>query len=94
MKMLMLIVPSESRDRIESALTSEEVAGYTEIAGAYGRGMSGLRLGSRAFPGTSSLILTMLEENRVEPLLQALRTTCPECAGAMHAVVWGVERLM
>ena len=94
MKMLMLIVPSEGRDRIESALTSENITGYSEIPGTFGRGESGLRLGSRAFPGTSSLILTMMAEDRVEPLLAALRSSCPECAGAMHAVVWGVEQLM
>ena len=61
MKLVMLIVPSERRDEIESALSSRDVVGYTEIAGVFGSGQSGLRLGSRAFPGTSSLILTMVK---------------------------------
>jgi len=92
MKLLMLIVPSEQRDQIESALASRDVLGYTEIAGVFGRGQTGLRLGSRAFPDTSSLILTLVEEDRIDPLLAALTESCPSCAGAMHAVVWGVER--
>lgn len=94
MKLLMLIVPTESRDKIESALQEESVFGYTEVPSVLGNGQTGLRLGSRAFPETSSLILIVLQDEKVDTLIEALKRSCPDCAGAMHAVIWGVDRML
>ncbi len=94
MQMLMFVVESSHKDRIESALREHEVIGYTEVPTVYGIGRSGPRLGSGAFPETSSLILTVLEEEKVAGLLAAIEAECPDCRGKMRVVIWGVDRIV
>lgn len=53
MQMLMIIVESTHKEKVEAALTDHHVLGYTEIPTVYGVGQTGIRLGSRAFPESS-----------------------------------------
>lgn len=94
MQMLMIIAESEHREKIESALVDLHVLGYTEIPTVYGSGRTGPRLGSRAFPETSSIIFTVVEEERVDGLLEAIEGSCPDCREAMRMIVWKVDRMM
>lgn len=94
MQMLMFVVESSHKDRIESALRENEVIGYTEIPTVYGMGRSGPRLGSGAFPETSSLIFTVVEKDRVDALLASIDADCPDCRGKMRVVIWSVDRIV
>jgi hypothetical protein len=94
MQMLMFVVESSHKDRIEAALREHEVIGYTEIPTVYGIGRSGPRLGSGAFPETSALILTVVETARVDALLASIDAECPDCRGSMRVVIWGVDRIV
>ena len=54
-KLLMLVVEGSRKEDVEVFLDRAGVLGYTEIPHALGVGVTGPRLGSRAFPKTSAL---------------------------------------
>jgi hypothetical protein len=93
MQMLMIIAESEHREKIESALTDHHVLGYTEIPTVYGTGRTGPRLGSRAFPETSSIIFTVVEAARVPELRAAIQKSC-DCGETMRMIVWKVDQML
>ena len=94
MQMLMMIVEQAHREKIESALSDHRVLGYTEIPTVYGTGTTGPRLGSRAFPETSSIIFNVAEASKVQELLDDIETSCSECKEGMRTIVWKVERML
>ena len=62
MKLLMIIVDSDCREELEVLLQRNDVLAYSEIPNAHGVGQSGIRMGSRAHPKTSSIFFTVLEQ--------------------------------
>jgi hypothetical protein len=94
MQMLMIIVESTHKEKLEAALSEHHVLGYTEIPTVYGAGKSGMRLGSRAFPETSSIILTVVEKDKLDALLGWIDSSCSDCRKAMRMVVWNVDRMI
>lgn len=92
--MLMIIVESTHRDQVESVLTARQVKGLTEIPTVYGMGSTGLRLGSRAFPESSSIIFTVVEDGTADALVRAIDAACADCRGAMRMIVWRVEQML
>ena len=94
MQMLMIVVESTHKERVEAALSEHRVLGYTEIPTVYGMGKSGMRLGSRAFPETSSIIFTVVEKGKVDELLAAIDGECADCRSKMRMIVWGVEQIV
>ena len=94
MQMLMIVVESSHKEQVETALSEHRVLGYTEIPTVYGMGNSGMRLGSRAFPETSSIIFTVVEKEKVDELLAAIDRQCADCRSRMRMIVWGVERMI
>ena len=73
MKMLMLIYSGLDPDRISSLLDAHQDAGYTEFRNAHGVGGSGRREGSRAWPGASTLFVSVLPDALSNQLVQELR---------------------
>ena len=94
MQMLMIIVESRHKEKLEAALSERRVMGYTEIPTVYGSGRTGMRLGSRAFPETSSIIFTVVEKGKVDELLAAIDGSCADCREAMRMIVWSVDRMI
>ena len=90
MKLLMVVVDEACKEEVEVALQRAGVAGFTEIPGAVGMGTSGPRLGSAAFPKTSAVILSFVEDDQVAALKERVRTDCPARARP-HLVTWTVE---
>jgi nitrogen regulatory protein PII len=94
MRMLMIIVESRHKEMVEAALSEHRVLGYTEIPTVYGAGSTGPRLGSRAFPETSSIIFTVAEAEKVDEIVAAIDESCAECRSAMRFIVWTVDRML
>ena len=90
MKLLMALVDESCKEELEILLTRAGVAGFTEIQRAAGMGTSGPRLGSAAFPKTSAIVLTFVEDADVARVAAAVRAGCPE-KGRLHLFTWGVE---
>lgn len=92
MKLLMALIDEACKEELEVVLTRAGVTGYTEIPHAVGMGTSGPRLGSAAFPKTSAVVLTFVEEAEVGRVAAAIRAQCP-AKGRVHLITWGVETL-
>ena len=92
MKLLMALVDEGCKEELEVLLTRAGVSGFTEIPRAAGIGTSGPRLGSAAFPKTSAIVLTFVEDVDVARVAAAVRAGCP-AEGRLHLFTWGVESL-
>lgn len=58
--MLMIVCAEERLDELIGLLDAHpEVTGFTELQGLQGSGSTGRHLGTRAFPGSVSLLLTV-----------------------------------
>lgn len=93
MKLLMIIVDESKKDELEVLLNRVGVMGYTEIPRVVGVGTTGPRLGSRAFPKTSAVIFTILDETTLEKLLEVVRQFCAECGEKLKLVSWDVNEV-
>lgn len=93
-KLLMIIVESRYKEELEVLLNRNEVVGYTEIPQVHGVGESGVRMGSRAFPKTSSILFTVIPADRLDPLVDDIERYCEACMKKMKLIVWGVDQVI
>lgn len=94
MKLLMIIVDTGCREELEVLLQHNGVLAYSEIPNAHGVGESGIRMGSRAHPKTSSIFFTVIEESLVSPLKEAICSYCEACEKNMKMIQWTVEEIV
>lgn len=73
MKMLVLVYSGPAPQRISSLLDRHHAGGYTEFRNAHGTGSTGRREGSRAWPGESTLWLSVVPEEQSAELIGTLR---------------------
>lgn len=73
MKMLMVVYSGSHPQRITSLLDRHHAEGYTEFRNTHGQGRSGKREGSRAWPGESTLWVSIVPEPRARELMESLR---------------------
>ena len=93
MKLVMMLYAGPNPQRIAAVLDEHEVHAFTEIDRAHGRGSTGRVEGSRAWPGETSVLFTVVPDERVGELESALRALA---AGAisgerLHVAVLPVE---
>jgi hypothetical protein len=93
MKLLMIIVESHCREELEVLLKRKGITGYTEIPNTHGVGASGVRMGSRAHPETSSIFFTVVEEDQITGLKETICSFCDASERKMKMIVWGVEEV-
>lgn len=74
MKLLMIVVDSNHKADVEKILEDHEVAGFTEIQNVLGKGKTGRKSGSRAFPGSSTLYFTAVDSEICKTLCADLQT--------------------
>ena len=61
MKLLMIVVDSNHHKDVERILDEHQVPGFSELPNVLGKGQTGRKLGSRAFPGSSTLYFTAVD---------------------------------
>ena len=96
MKMVLMIVDAGHADDIKRILQDCDVPGYSELPEVLGKGSTGKKLGSRAFPGSSTLFMVALEEHCVDQLnekLAELRETRGSSEG-LRAFSFNVEEMI
>ena len=93
MKMLMIIVDESKKEELEVFLNHSGVRGYTEVAHAAAMGTSGPRLGSSAFPKTSALVFTVLNEEALQKLKEGIDQFCATCGEELRMIAWDAEVL-
>jgi len=95
MKMVMILCPSTRLEAVQKLVDEHHVHGYTEIAEVKGAGVSGKHMGTRAWPGTSSLVFSVVEDSRVEDLMEAVRKLAASCSPeeGLRAFVLPVDQM-
>ena len=73
MKLLLIFVDADHAADVERLLEASDVPGYTEVPNALGKGRTGRKLGTRAFPGSSTLYFVGLPDGECHGLCDELR---------------------
>ena len=73
MKMIVVFVDADMVSEVERLFEECDVPGYSEIPNVLGKGATGRKLGTRAFPGSSTLYLAVIDETCEEPLKMRLQ---------------------
>jgi hypothetical protein len=69
----MLVYSGATPSRVSSLLDAHHAGGWTEFAGVHGAGATGRREGSRAWPGDSTLFVSVVPEPTAAALVDTLR---------------------
>ena len=69
------------------------VVGNTEISHAAGMGLTGPRLGSSAFPKSSAVIFTILDDEALQGLRESVDNFCKTCGEELRMISWDVDVL-
>ncbi len=93
MKMVMIICDEQKKEELEVFLERSGVVGYTEISHAAGMGTTGPRLGSSAFPRTSAVVFTVLDEASLARLERGVDEFCANCGEKLKMIAWEVEQI-
>ena len=93
MKLLMMFYQGSAPHRVTTVLESHHAPGYTEFANAHGSGVSGRVEGTRAWPGQSTVVVTIVPDDRVMELEDALRGLAADAQPGerLHVAVMPVE---
>jgi hypothetical protein len=89
----MIIVESHCREELEVLFQRKGITGYTEIPNTHGVGSSGVRMGSRAHPATSSIFFTVVEDDQIAGLKETIYSFCDASEKKMRMIQWGVEEV-
>ena len=73
MKLLLILVDSNHRKDVERILDEHNVTGYSELPNVLGKGETGKKMGSRAFPGSSTLYFIATEGDVCQTLCADLK---------------------
>ncbi|HEX9166870.1 MAG TPA: hypothetical protein VF862_13235 [Gemmatimonadales bacterium] len=96
MKLLLVIYSGSTPGRVTDLLDRLPVEGYTEIDRAHGAGRTGRRLGTRAWPGESTVLFTLVRAEDVLTITRAISVeakTLPE-GERLHLAVLPVETVL
>lgn len=96
MKMVMVICPESRIGEVQALMDDHHLQGYTELTNVRGAGVTGKRLGTRAYPGSSCMVFAAVESSKADELVGALEALCGECSPAegMRVFVLPVERVI
>jgi len=79
MRLMMVLTPSDCLSDVQTLLDEYDIHAYTEIPNVLGTGESGRKMGTRAFPGTTSMILAIVSKEEGERLVAAVKGYGEEC---------------
>jgi hypothetical protein len=73
MKLLFVIYSGPSPEHVTELLERHHSPGFTILEGGTGMGQTGRLEGTRAWPGTATIVLSILDDRAIVPLRDALR---------------------
>ncbi len=96
MKLLVITCASERVEELLKIIDEHEVHAFTEMPGLRGSGTTGKHMGTRAFPGTVSLILAAVSAEKADELVDALEGLSRSCAPGegLRVLVLPVEQMV
>jgi hypothetical protein len=84
MKLLFVIYSGPSPESVTALLEANGAPGYTILDDVTGAGPSGKLAGTRAFPGTATILLSVLPADHLDPVRTALRAHQGRLAPGEH----------
>ena len=91
----MLITYDQAYDyKVLDILSKFNIRGYTEWTGIFGQGSKTgePHLGTHAWPGLNNAIISIMDDEKVKPVLKALRELDAESELlGVRAFVWNIE---
>jgi len=72
MKLVMVVYDTGAESLVEDALDFVGATGWTRLTDVIGHGRAGRRMGDPIFPGNNNVMLSVIEDEKLEPLRQEL----------------------
>jgi nitrogen regulatory protein PII len=97
MKSVFIAYNQALTEAVNSILDRHQIRGYTKWADVQGRGTDGgePHFGNHTWPAMNSVILAIVEDERVEPVLASLKKLNAKAEEqGLRAFVWNVEEMM
>jgi len=96
MQMLVIFCAGTKLEEVRHLIDAHEVHGYTEIPEVLGSGATGRHLGTRAWPGTSSVVITAVAAPKAKELMAALESLARSCSPeeGMRVLALPVEKMI
>ncbi|MCW1734533.1 PG0541 family transporter-associated protein [Anaerorudis cellulosivorans] len=97
MKAVMIVIDQAHYNVIVDNLSRLNIRGFTSWKEVYGRGSKAgePHYGTHAWPSINNAILTVVEDNRVAPLLKYLKELDEEAENlGLRAFVWNIEEMI
>jgi hypothetical protein len=97
MKAVFIAYNQALTEAMDSVLSRNHIRGYTKWTDTQGRGTYNgePHFGSHTWPSMNSAILTVIEEDKVEPLMQSLKKLDEKAEQqGLRAFVWNVEGII
>ena len=91
MKLMFVFVPTDCLEACHDFFDEADVHAYTEIPNVLGSGEAGRKLGTRAYPGTSTLVLLALPKLRAEEFLRKMEGFCSKEKRRSETRVFAVD---
>jgi hypothetical protein len=93
MKLLLMMYTGPALERVTRVLSEHDAHAFTEIGGAHGRGASGRVEGTRAWPGESSVLLSVVPDEHVARIADGLKELASDAVPGerLHVAVLPVE---
>lgn len=91
MKMLVIIYSGPEPGRVTTVLDAHPIGGYTEFGDVRGVGATGRREGSRAWPGHSTLMMSVMTAACADVVVGELRALALPDGQRLHVAVVPVE---
>lgn len=95
MKTIMISFDQAHYENVIAVLDRSNARGFTLVPTTYGRGSEtgDPHYGSHAWPSMCSTILTIVEDDQVEPMMQRLKSLDEDSKMlGLRAFVWNVEQ--
>lgn len=71
-RMMIIFVDASHADDVQKILEDCDPLGYSELKGVLGKGVTGKKLGSRAFPGSSTIFMAAMSDECAADLTKRL----------------------
>ena len=86
MKLVLIVFNFVYDEQIRGIIERLRIPGFTEVPRVFGTGESGKRLGTHVFPGHDTMLLTVVPEERMGPLLDAIRQYAYPVDSELHYI--------
>ncbi|MBX3174063.1 MAG: hypothetical protein KF709_06595 [Gemmatimonadaceae bacterium] len=94
MRMFVLMYGGPDAARVPALLERHGVTHYTTFAGGHGVGSTGRREGTRAWPGETTMLMSVVPDEQVDALSGALESEAKALPAGerLHVAVLPIER--